>query len=128
MHPSTLFGKSPKVIDQQMRSGEISIDEFKRLDMRVGTIVHVERLKRTKRLYRILVDLGESGTRQTISSLVGYYTPKELLGKRVIFLSNLKPARFAGETSRGMLLAAEKDDKLGLLSVDRDLPNGARVT
>lgn len=111
-----------------METVEVSFDEFKRLDVRVGTIVHVERLKRTRKLYKILVDVGELGTRQTISSLVDYYTPEELLGKKVIFLANLRSAKFAGEVSRGMLLAAEKGERLGLLSLDRDVPNGARVT
>jgi len=111
-----------------METSYVSIDEFKRLDMRVGTIVHVERVKRTEKLYKIIVDLGELGRRQTISSLVGYYTLQELLGKRIIFLMNLKPTKFAGEVSEGMLLAAEKEDKLTLLSVDREIANGARVT
>lgn len=96
--------------------------------MRVGTIISVERVKRTKKLYKIIVDLGELGSRQTISSLVGYYTPEELVGKKIIFLVNLKPAKFAGEVSEGMLLAAEKGERLALLSVDREIPDGANVT
>jgi len=111
-----------------LETSPVSFDEFKRLDMRVGTVVSVERLKRTERLYKIRVDLGELGTRQTISSLVGYYTPEQLLNKKIIFLVNLKPTKFAGELSEGMLLAAEKGEKLALLSVDREIPNGARVT
>lgn len=111
-----------------MEASTISFDDFKRLDMRVGTIISVERVKRTTKLYKIRVDLGELGPRQTISSLVGYYTPEELVGKKIIFLANLKPAKFAGEVSEGMLLAAEKGEKLALLSVDREIPNGANVT
>lgn len=107
---------------------EIDFDEFKRLDMRVGTIASVERVKRTEKLCRILVDLGEAGRRQTISSLVGYYSPEDLIGKRVVFLVNLKPAKFAGEISQGMLLAAEKDGGLALVTVDREIPDGARIT
>ncbi len=105
----------------------ITISDFKKLDMRVGRIVEVTRVPRTERLYKIKVDLGTE-VRQTISSLVGYYTPEELLGKKVIFLANLKPAKFSGEISEGMLLAAEIDDKLALLTVDRDIPEGAKVT
>ena len=111
-----------------METNPISFEEFKKLDMRVGTVVTVERVKRTERLYKIRVDLGELGTRQTISSLVGYYTPEQLLHKKIIFLVNLKPTKFAGEPSEGMLLAAEKGEKLALLSVDREIPNGAKVT
>ena len=111
-----------------MENAQITFDEFKKLDIRVGTVVVVEHVKRTERLYKIQVDLGELGVRQTVSSLVGYYTPDELKGKKIIYLVNLKPARFSGELSEGMLLAAEKGEKLALLCVDREMENGARVT
>jgi methionyl-tRNA synthetase len=109
-------------------STEITFEEFKKFDARVGTITQVERVPRTERLYRILVDLGPLGTRQTLSSLVGYYEPNELMGKRIVFLYNLKPTKFSGEVSQGMLLAAEQDSKLALLTTDREILNGARVT
>ena len=108
--------------------GEVTFDEFKKLDMRIGTIVNVEKIPRTERLYKIIVDLGVLGRRQTVSSLVGYYSPEELVSKRIVFLTNLRPTKFAGEPSEGMLLAAEKGDRLALLSTDRDIENGAKVT
>ena len=107
---------------------EVSFDDFKRLDIRVGVITSVERVRRTEKLYKILVDLGSVGTRQTISSLVGYYEPNELVGKRIVFLTNLKQAKFAGEVSQGMLLAAELDGKLALLTTDHEIQSGARIT
>jgi methionyl-tRNA synthetase len=107
---------------------EISFDEFKKIDARVGTITQVDRVPRTEKLYRILVDLGSLGVRQTLSSLVGYYEPNELVGRRVIFLYNLKATKFSGEVSQGMLLAAEHESKLALLTTDRDIPNGAQIT
>ncbi len=106
----------------------VSFDEFKKLDMRIGTIAQVEKVPRTERLYKIIVDLGELGRRQTVSSLVGYYTAEELVGKRIVFLTNLKPTKFAGEPSEGMLLAAEKGEKLVLLTTDMEIVNGANVT
>jgi len=106
----------------------MSFEEFKRLDMRVGTVVAVERVPRTEKLYKIQVSLGELGKRQTVSSLVGYYTPDELVGKRVIFLANLQSTKFSGELSEGMLLAAEKEQRLALLTIDRHMEDGARVT
>jgi methionyl-tRNA synthetase len=109
-------------------SPEIAFEEFKKIDARVGTITEVERVPRTEKLYRILVDLGTLGVRQTLSSLVGYYEPDQLKGRRVVFLCNLKPAKFSGEVSQGMLLAAELENKLALLTTDRDIPNGARIT
>jgi methionine--tRNA ligase beta chain len=109
-------------------SGEVSFEDFKRLDIRVGVITSVERVKRTEKLYKILVDLGTFGTRQTVSSLVGYYEANELVGKRVVFLTNLKLAKFAGEVSQGMLLAAEQEGKLSLLTTDREIQTGAQIT
>ena len=109
-------------------SSEITFEEFKRLDARVGTVSQVDRVPRTEKLYKILVDLGPLGVRQTVSSLVGYYEAEELKGKRVVFLYNLKPTKFAGEVSQGMLLAAERDKGLALLTTDHEIPNGARVT
>jgi methionyl-tRNA synthetase len=110
------------------KSSDITFEEFKRMDARVGTITQVDRVPRTEKLFKILVDLGSLGIRQTISSLVGYYEPNELVGKRIIFLSNLKPTKFAGEVSQGMLLAAEQEQKIALLTTDREIPNGSRIT
>jgi methionine--tRNA ligase beta chain len=107
---------------------EITFEDFKKLDARVGTITQVERVARTEKLFKILVDLGPLGVRQTVSSLVGYYVPDQLKGKRVVFLCNLRPTKFAGEVSQGMLLAAEQEKALALLTTDQEIPNGARVT
>ena len=107
---------------------EISIDEFKQLEIRVGTVVEVSRVPRTEKLYRVLVDLGKYGTKQTITSLVGYYSGEELLHKKIVFLTNLKETKFAGQPSQGMLLAASEEDKLSLLTIDREIDNGARVS
>lgn len=107
---------------------EVDIDEFKRLEIRIGTIVEVSRVPRTEKLYKVIVDLGEHGRRQTITSLVGYYSEKDLLGRKVVFLMNLKEAKFAGQPSQGMLLAASEGEKLALLTIDRDMENGARIS
>jgi len=106
----------------------VTIDEFKRLEMRVGTVVEVSRVPRTNKLYKVVVDLGTHGRKQTATSPVDYYKAEELLHKRVIFLSNLKPTTFAGQKSEGMLLAASEGDKLSLLSIERDVPDGSRVS
>ncbi len=107
---------------------EVSIDEFKKLEVRIGTVVEVSRVPRTEKLYKVIVDLGQHGKKQTITSLVGYYTGEELLHKRIAFLCNLKEAKFAGQPSQGMLLAASQGDKLSLLTIDRDIENGARIS
>ncbi len=112
----------------QEAAKEISMDEFKQLELRVGTVVEVSRVPRTEKLYRVLVDLGKHGKKQTITSLVGYYSGEELLHKKIVFLSNLREAKFAGQLSQGMLLAASEGEKLSLLTIDRDIENGSRVS
>src|SRR5437660_11083241 len=107
---------------------EVSIDEFKRFEMRVGAVVAVSRVPRTDKLYKVVVDLGVHGRKHTATSLVDYYKTEELLHKRVIFLANLKPSTFAGQKSEGMLLAASEGDKLALLGIERDVPDGSRVS
>jgi len=107
---------------------EVSIDEFKKLEIRVGLVVEVSRVPRTEKLYKVVVDFGPQGKRQTVTGLVGYYAAEELMNKRVAFLVNLKPAKFAGEKSEGMLLAASDGEKLSILTIDRDVPNGSRVS
>lgn len=106
----------------------LSIDQFKELELRAGTIVEVSRVPRTDKLYKVLVSLGEYGRKQTITGLVGFYAAEELMNKRVVFVCNLKEAKFAGQVSQGMLLAASEGDKLSLLTLDRDVPDGARVS
>jgi methionyl-tRNA synthetase len=110
-----------------LSSVEITFQEFQKLDLRIGTVVSVERVPRTEKLYKILVDLGNLGTKQTVAGLAPYYAVEELKEKKVVFLANLKPAKFSGESSQGMLLAAEEDGKVSLLSLDRDVSNGAKI-
>jgi methionine--tRNA ligase beta chain len=105
----------------------ISYNDFKKLDMRVGKIISAEKVPKTEKLYRIIVDIGEKKIK-TISSLADYYTADELVGKKVIILVNLEPAKFCGELSDGMLLCAEKDGKCILLSPEKDIEEGAHVT
>lgn len=105
----------------------VTMKDFKKLEIRIGTVTEVERVPGSKNLYRMQVDMGGE-MRQIVASLVGYYTEGELKGKVIVVLTNLKPARIFGQTSNGMLLAAEFKDKLALLTVDRDIPNGARIT
>lgn len=109
-------------------SKEVTIDEFKNLEMRVGTIVEVSRVPRTNKLYKVIVDLGSHGRKQTITGLVGFYTAEELLHKRIVFLANLKHTTFAGQKSEGMLLAASDGDKLALITIGREVPDGSRIS
>ncbi len=106
---------------------EVSFKDFKKLNIRIGTVAEVERVPGSEKLYKMQVDMGDE-TRQIVTGLVDYYSSEELQGKVIAVVTNLKPAKIFGQWSYGMLLAAEIDDKLALLTTDREIHNGAKVT
>lgn len=105
----------------------VTMRDFKRLDIKIGTVSNVERVPGSRNLYKLKVDMGDE-TRQIVTGLVNYYKEEELKGKTIAVLTNLKPAKIFGQISNGMLLAAEYKDQLALLTVDKDIPNGAKIT
>ena len=107
---------------------EASYKDFKKLDIKIGTIMGCEKVEGSDKLYRLKVDCGEDELRQILSSLVDYYSAEELVGKVIPVIVNLKPAKIFGEMSYGMLLAAEIDDKCVLLTTDKPIENGAKIT
>lgn len=107
---------------------ELSYKDFKKLDIRIGTVKSCEKVEDSDKLYRLMVDCGEEENRQILSSLVDWYTADELVGKVIPVLVNLKPAKIFGQMSYGMLLAAEISDDCVLLTTDRPIQNGARIT
>lgn len=108
----------------------ISFKDWQKLDLRVGKVLLVERVPNRDKLYKIQVDIGTKEPIQIISSLAPYYQEKELIGKIIVVLVNLEPAKFAGEISQGMLLAAETDDasKCVLLTTDQAIEPGTKIT
>jgi tRNA-binding protein len=109
-------------------SEEASYKDFKKLDIRVGTIKQCEKVEGSDKLYRLKVDCGEPELRQILSSLVDYYGAEELVGKVIPVITNLKPAKIFGEMSYGMLLAAEIGEQCVLLTTDKPIENGAKIT
>ena len=108
-------------------TNHIKHEDFKKLDLRVGKVTDVSKLPKTQKLYKIIVDIGDKKI-QIISSLADYYSEDELLNKKIIVLTNLEPASFRGETSEGMLLCAENQKDCVLLSVDKDIDVGTKIT
>jgi len=106
---------------------EISIEEFERLDIRVGKVLKAERVPCSRKLIRLEVDLGEKGLRQLVAGIAGYYEPEELVGMNIVVLANLKPKKIMGIESRGMLLAADIGGRPVLLTVAEDVPPGTKV-
>lgn len=108
----------------------ISFVEWKKMEMKVGKIVKVERVPDTDKLYKLQVDIGGEKLIQIVTSLVPYYKEEELQDRKIIVLVNLEPVKFAGETSEGMLLCAENEDedKCVLLTVEKDIEAGTPIT
>ncbi|QKF92514.1 methionine--tRNA ligase [Campylobacter sp. CCUG 57310] len=105
---------------------KIKIDEFKRCVIKVGTILEASNIEGSDKLLKFKIDLGESEPRQIVSGIAKFYDPKELVGKQVCVLANLKEAKIFGNISQGMILTAE-DDLLALLSPISSVKNGAIV-
>ena len=105
---------------------EITIDDFMKVELRVAEVLEVEPVKKADKLLKLQLDLGYE-KRQVVSGIAQYYKPEELVGKKVICVTNLKPVKLRGELSQGMILAGSSDGKLSVATVDNSLPNGAKV-
>jgi len=114
-------------VTEVVESPRIKIDEFGKLELRVAEVVAAEALPKSKKLLKLTVSLGEE-RRTVVAGIAEHYTPAELVGKKVVVVANLEPAKLMGVESNGMVLAASAGGKLAVLSLDRDLPPGARVT
>jgi methionyl-tRNA synthetase len=108
----------------------ITIDEFAKVDLRVAVVLAAERVPKTEKLLKLDLDLGTE-QRTIVSGIAEFYEPEALVGKRIVIVANLKPARIRGVESRGMLLAAGgrgPGETLGLVTLDTDIPPGTRVS
>lgn len=105
---------------------EISIDDFMKVDLRVAEVIKADKVAKADKLLKLQLDLG-SEKRQVVSGIAKWYSPEELIGKKVICVTNLKPVKLRGELSQGMILAGEKDGQFSLATVNQELPNGAKV-
>ena len=108
-------------------AGEISIDDFAKLDLRTAVVTAAEKVEKTEKLLKLTVDLGNE-QRTIISGIAQHYAPEDMIGRTVIMIANLKPAKIRGIESHGMLLAASNSDRttLSLLTAP-NLPAGCKV-
>jgi methionyl-tRNA synthetase len=104
----------------------ITIDEFKRLDLRVAEVVAAEPVPKSKKLLKLTVRLADE-TRTVVAGIAEHYRPDALVGRKVVVVANLEAATLMGVTSNGMVLAGSAGDTLALLTPDQDLPPGAKV-
>ena len=108
---------------------QITIDDFVKIDLRVAKILVAERIPKADKLLRLEVDLGYE-TRQILSGIAEYYTPEELIGRRIVVIANLAPRKMRGLESHGMLLAASAEGGKPILATfpeAEELPLGSRL-
>lgn len=110
-------------------SSEISMEDFKKIKMVVGTIVSAEKVKGSEKLLKLQVNIGQNIVKQSVAGLGAYYTPEQLVGKQYVFVTNLKPAVLMGQVSEVMVLAAvEGKNRVSLICPDSKLSDGSQVT
>jgi methionyl-tRNA synthetase len=134
-----LSGLFPRVDDKKPAAAEatgaataeagarIKIDEFGKVELRVAEVVAAESLPKSKKLLKLTLSLGQE-QRTVVAGIAEHYAPADLVGKKVVIVANLEAAKLMGVESNGMVLAASSGGKLAVLTLDRDLPPGAKVS
>jgi len=129
-------GLFPRVVDRKAAApvpgvagaagSRISLDDFGKIELRVAEVVAAEPVPKSKKLLKLTVSLGAE-QRTLVAGIAEHYAPADLVGKKVVVVANLEPATLMGVESNGMVLAGSADGKLAILTLDRDLPPGAKV-
>ena len=107
----------------------IEIDDFAKVDLRVGQVLSAERLPKSDKLLLLKIDLGEAEPRQVLAGIAQYYEPEKLVGRKVVVVANLKPRKLRGFESQGMVVAASygEEGRPVIATFTEDVPNGARL-
>jgi methionyl-tRNA synthetase len=121
--------RSNKKVEEKKEEKEefITIDDFAKIEFKVAEIIEAKDHPKADKLLILQLKVGEE-TRQVVSGIKEYYSPEDLVGKKVVIVANLKPIKLRGEESKGMILAAEKDGKLSLVSTLEDIESGATIS
>jgi methionyl-tRNA synthetase len=109
---------------QPAAESRINIEDFAKVEMRVGQILEAERVEGSRKLIKMRVDIG-SEVRQVVAGIAGAYEPASLLNRKIILVANLKPAKLMGVVSDGMVLAATAGDRPILATFAEEVPNGS---
>ena len=117
------LGKKPK---EKIKKSYIDIDDFDKIDLRIGKVLEVKKHPRADKLLVFKIQLGEE-IRQIVSGIAKYYSPEELVGKNVVIVANLKPIKLRGEESQGMILSAADEKKLSVITTLSGIDSGAKV-
>lgn len=117
-----------KPAEQPAVEAPITIDDFAKVQLKAGTVISAEPHPNADKLLKLKVDVGEAEPRQIIAGIAAVYPPETLVGRQVVIVANLKPAKLRGELSQGMVLAADMGETgMALLTPDKTVPNGGKV-
>lgn len=105
----------------------INFDDFKKLDIRIATILEAEFVPETDKLLKLKIDLGDE-QRELVAGIAENYKPEDIIGKQVPILTNLEPRTIKGIESQGMILAVSADNKIALLHPDKNIVNGSKIS
>ena len=124
----TLEEEQKQEKSKKQGKSEITFDDFHQMELKVGTILSCEKHPKADRLLVEKIDLGDGDIRQIVSGIATHYQPKELVGRKVVVVANLKPANLRGVESEGMILCAGDDTELDLVTITKDMANGTIVS
>lgn len=105
----------------------ITIDDFAKVELKVGTVLEAEDVEGAEKLLKLKVDLGEAEPRQILAGVKQWYAPSDCVGKQVVVVANLESRMMLGLQSQGMLLAASSDDGPVFLTVSKQVSNGSKI-
>lgn len=105
----------------------ISIDDFSKIELKVGTVLEAEEIEESEKLIKLKVDLGEEEPRQVLAGIKQWYKPEDFVGKQVIIIANLEPRQMMGLVSQGMMLAADSQDGPIFLTIQKAVKPGTQV-
>jgi methionyl-tRNA synthetase len=125
--PAAPAETTPPSAEKTTDTGSIAIDDFQRIQLRSGRVIAAEKHPKADKLLVLKVDLGEPTPRQIVAGIAAKYAPDELVGRTVVVVANLKPAKLRGVESQGMLLAAGGQEVVGLVSLPEGVPPGTVV-
>jgi methionine--tRNA ligase beta chain len=105
-----------------------TLDDFKKLELRVGKVISAEKVPETDKLLKLEVSFGELGSKQIIAGIALHFpNPEDLIGKKLAFVANLEPRTIKGLESQGMILATGDENSFSLLNIDQSVPEGSLV-
>lgn len=105
----------------------INIEEFLKVELKVGTVISCEEVEGSEKLLKLQIDLGEETLRQVLSGVRKWYTPEDFIGKQVVVIANLEPRKMMGLESQGMILAVDGEDGPVFLAPAKEVKSGSKV-